>query len=106
MRTAEVVIVNPSGLHARPGANFRNRAIAWQSKIRVENLTRSVGPVDATSILGILKLGAAKGHRLSLVVEGPDEDEAMADLVASIESGLGEPIEESPTADASPPASH
>jgi phosphoenolpyruvate---glycerone phosphotransferase subunit DhaM len=100
MRTAEVVIINPSGLHARPGAHFRNLATTWQSKIRVENLTRSVGPVDATSILGILKLGAGKGHRLSLSVEGPDEDEAIAALVASIESGLGEPIEGSATAEA------
>jgi phosphotransferase system HPr (HPr) family protein len=60
------------------------------SALRVESLTRSSRSVDARSILGVLTLDAARGHRIRLTIDGPDEVEALADLVAFIGDGLGE----------------
>lgn len=90
MRSAEVVIVNDTGLHSRPAKVFVGRASGWTSTIRIENLTRSAGPVDAKSILGLLTLGASRGHRIRLTVDGPDEEAALADLVGFVEAGIGE----------------
>ena len=94
MESAEIVIENRSGLHARPGKVFSARAAQWTSAVRIENLTRNAGPVDAKSILGLLTLGVSQGHRVRLSTEGPDEEPALADLVELIRSGLGEPAGE------------
>jgi phosphotransferase system HPr (HPr) family protein len=91
MRSAEVVIENDAGLHSRPGKVFVERAKGWVSTIRIENLSRGAGPVDAKSILGLLTLGASRGHRMRLTVDGADEELALADLVRLIEEGIGEP---------------
>jgi phosphotransferase system HPr (HPr) family protein len=90
MRSAEVVIENDAGLHSRPGKVFVERAKGWASTIKIENLTRNAGPVDAKSILGLLTLGASRGHRMRLTVDGADEELALADLVRLIEEGIGE----------------
>lgn len=90
MRTVELVIHNPSGLHARPATLFTEAAAGFQSKITIENLTRGRPAVDAKSTLMLLTSGVARDHRIRLVADGPDEDEAIAQLVELIESGLGE----------------
>ena len=90
MRTIEVVIHNPSGLHARPATLFTEAAAGFESTITIENLTRGRAPVDAKSILMLLTAGVARDHRIRLVANGPDEDEAISQLVDLIESGLGE----------------
>lgn len=94
MHSAEIVIENRSGLHARPGKVFSARAGHWVSAVRIENLTRGAGPADAKSILGLLTLGVSQGHRVRLSTEGPDEEPALADLLELIRSGLGEPAGE------------
>jgi phosphotransferase system HPr (HPr) family protein len=90
MRSAEIVIENDAGLHSRPGKIFVEHASKWTSTIRIENLTRNAGPVDAKSILGLLTLGASRGHRIRLTVDGPDEEQALAALIKLIEEGIGE----------------
>jgi phosphotransferase system HPr (HPr) family protein len=97
VQTAEIVIENPSGLHARPGKIFCQRAARWESTIRVENLTRGAGPADAKSILGLLTLGVSQGHRVRVSTEGPDEESALADLLNLIQHGLEEPQPEAAT---------
>jgi phosphotransferase system HPr (HPr) family protein len=94
MQSAEIVIENRSGLHARPGKVFSARAAQWASAVRIENLTRNAGPVDAKSILGLLTLGVSQGHRVRLSTEGPDEQPALDDLLELIRSGIGEPAGE------------
>lgn len=93
MLTAETVVLNPTGLHARPAAFFVSLAGRWTSKVQVENVSRGIGPVDAKSILRVLTLGAAKGHTLRLSADGPDEEAALAALLESLRTGLGEQLE-------------
>jgi len=93
MRSVELVLTNPSGLHARPATLFSEAAAQYAARITVENLTRGKGPVDAKSILLLLTAGVSRDHRIRLVANGSDEDEAVEALVRLIESGLGEPAE-------------
>jgi len=91
MRSIELVMANPSGLHARPATLFTEAAARFTSRITVENLTRGSGPVDAKSMLMLLTAGVSKDQRIRLVADGPDEDAAIDSLVALINAGLGEP---------------
>jgi phosphocarrier protein HPr len=93
MRSVELVMSNPSGLHARPATLFTEAAAKYAARITVENLTRKKGPVDAKSTLMLLTAGVSRDHRIRLVADGADEDEAIEALVGLIESGLGEPAE-------------
>ena len=91
MRSVELVMSNPSGLHARPATLFTGAAATFASKITIENLSRGKGPVDAKSTLMLLTAGVSRDHRIRLVADGADEDKAVDALVGLIESGLGEP---------------
>jgi phosphotransferase system HPr (HPr) family protein len=90
MRTVEVVVTNPSGLHARPATLFTRMAGEFEARITVENLDRGKGPVDAKSILMLLTAGVSRDHRIRLAADGADEDAAIEALTGLIESGLGE----------------
>lgn len=90
MPSIELVVPNPSGLHARPATLFVTAAARFGSRITVENLDRGSKPVDAKSILLLLTAGVSRGHRIRITAEGADADEAIAELRRLVESGLGE----------------
>ena len=46
--------------------------------------------VNAKSIMGVMMLAAARGMRISLEIDGPDEHEAMEALVQLIEKKFDE----------------
>lgn len=92
MRSDEIEILNPSGLHARPAAVFVRAAAGFASAITVENVTTGAPAVDAKSILAVMGSGAARGHVVRLTAEGPDEDEALVSLRDLFASGLGEEL--------------
>ncbi len=83
MVSRNLKVTNNSGLHARPAMFFIQKANSYKSYIWVENGDRKV---SAKSLLGVLSLGIAKGMEITIIADGPDEDEAVlgiADLVAS-----------------------
>ena len=86
----ELQVHNPSGLHARPAAAFVRAACAFQSDIRVANLTTGTDPVTAKSIIGVLGLGVQRGHRIRILVDGADEGPAAEAIRTLVEGGLGE----------------
>lgn len=87
MKEVEVRIANRLGLHARAAARFVHVANRFQSRVTV---SKGGSRVDGKSILGLLTLAAAKGSSLRLVVEGPDEEQALDRLNALIRDGFGE----------------
>ncbi len=87
MLSQDVTIVNSMGLHARPATFFVQNAHKYKSTIWVESGDRKV---NATSLLGVLSLGIAKGMTVTLIADGYDEDEALAGLSELIDSGIGE----------------
>ncbi len=91
MPTIDLVVHNPSGLHARPATLFVETAASYQSRITVENLDRGSAPVDAKSILFLLTIGVLRGHQIRITAEGPDADAALEAMAALVRGGLGEP---------------
>ncbi|HBF9299771.1 TPA: HPr family phosphocarrier protein [Clostridioides difficile] len=82
-----VSIKNASGLHARPAGMFVKKAAEFKSTVEVVAKDKTV---NAKSIMGIMSLGLARGEELKLVVNGEDEEVALAAMVELVESGFGE----------------
>lgn len=95
MAELEIEVRNPSGLHARPAATFVRSAGAFAADIMVINLTRDPArAASAKSVLGVMGLGVARGHRIRVVATGADADEAAASLGELVAAGLGEALDE------------
>ena len=82
-------IRNRLGLHARAAARFVHTASRFRSQV---SASRDGRTMDGKSILGILLLAAPQGTEIELVVDGPDEDEAIAALEALVAEGFGERV--------------
>ena len=89
MHSAEVQIVNKLGLHARPSAKLTQLATRYRAEVW---LLRSGRKVNGKSIMGVMMLAAARGAKLTIQAEGPDEQEAVAALSKLIADGFGEEI--------------
>jgi len=77
----QLMLTNPAGLHARPAALFVQTAGRFQAHIQVLMAGKRV---DASSIMGILSLGARQGATITLRASGVDADaalQAFSDLV-------------------------
>lgn len=72
-----VIILNKVGLHARPARLLVQTAAQFQAKVQVQSGEKVA---NAKSIVGVLKLGAARGDMLVLRAEGEDADEAVKTL--------------------------
>ncbi len=94
MPEAEVEVRNPSGLHARPAATFVKAAGGFAADVRVANVTRDPAKeASAKSVIGVMGLAVARGHRIRLAATGADAEAAVAALVELVASGLGEEID-------------
>ncbi len=81
----EVVVQNQVGLHARPATFFIQKANEYKSSIWVESEDRKV---SAKSLLGVLSLGITKGLTITIIADGPDEEDSVNDLVNLISSNF------------------
>jgi phosphocarrier protein HPr len=87
MLRTEVDIINKLGLHARASAKLTQLAGRFTCEIW---LTRDARRVNAKSIMGVMMLAAARGVRIGIETDGPDEAEASAALVALVNDRFGE----------------
>lgn len=87
MISRSVTIRNSQGLHARPATFFIQKANSYKSSIWVE---KEDCRVNAKSLLGVLSLGIVKGTTITLIADGADETDAVAGLVALVESEFAE----------------
>jgi phosphotransferase system HPr (HPr) family protein len=87
MITKEQTIINKVGLHARPAALFVKAAQQFESEVVVEFKGQSV---NAKSLLSVLGLGVTGGQVIKICTTGTDEQAAMDNLSALIDSGFGE----------------
>jgi phosphocarrier protein HPr len=72
-----IVIINKLGLHARAAAKLVSLASRYKSDIK---LSKNSVEVNGKSILGVMMLAASLNTTLELIVDGPDEDEAIEAL--------------------------
>ena len=79
MISEEIVIRNPSGLHARPASDFILLAKTFQSQVTLQKKGEGA-PVNAKSVMKVLSLGLVQGDCAVLSVSGPDEEVAFKAL--------------------------
>jgi phosphocarrier protein len=87
MQKRSIVITNRLGLHARAAAKLVKLAARFQSRVLIEAKQKSA---DAKSIFSVLLLAAAKNTEIEIIVEGPDEEEAIGALCQLIADKFGE----------------
>ncbi|WHP32888.1 fused PTS fructose transporter subunit IIA/HPr protein [Trabulsiella odontotermitis] len=88
--SAEFVVRNEHGLHARPGTMLVNTIKQFNSEITVANLDGSGKPANGRSLMKVVALGVKKGHRLRFTAQGDDAKQALEAIGEAIASGLGE----------------
>jgi phosphocarrier protein FPr len=82
--TAEVIVQDPLGLHARPAAKLVRLSRGYQATVAIRNLTANTGPADAAGIHALLSLNARHGHRLRIEARGPEAAQAVAELARAL----------------------
>ncbi len=83
-----VTIASRVGLHARPAAIFVKAASEQPVKVSIVKVGSGADPVDASSILGVMTLGAEFGEDVLIAAEGDGADEALDALAAILATDL------------------
>lgn len=79
MRSAEFIISDPAGIHARPAGYLVKEAEKYRSEIRISCRDKSA---SAGRLFALMKLGAKQGDTLTVSAEGEDEDAALAAVLS------------------------
>ena len=79
MAEIQLLIRNQLGLHARACALFVKASSKFKSEVFV---SRDDLEVNGKSIMGVMMLAAEEGSTITVRATGPDEQEALAALVA------------------------
>ena len=87
MVSKKVKIINPTGLHLRPAGILCNEAVKYKSSVHFKY---GDNDANAKSVLSTLGACIKSGAEIEFICEGEDEEEALAAIVAVVESGLGE----------------
>ncbi|WP_378956996.1 HPr family phosphocarrier protein [Pelosinus sp. sgz500959] len=87
MTEIEVIITNTTGLHARPAAQFVQKAASFKSKIKIAGNNKVA---DGKSILAVMGMGLTQNAKLIITADGEDEEECISALKELIESNFGE----------------
>ncbi len=88
MGSQKVKIKNRTGLHLRPAGVLCKNAIEYGSVITFRYGGNNIA--NAKSVLSVLGACIKSGDEIELICEGEDEEKALKEIVALIESGLGE----------------
>lgn len=87
MSEQTIQIKNKFGLHARPAAEFVKTANRFRSEVWVRKQELEV---NGKSIMGMMMLAAECGAEITIRANGEDEQEAIGELVALVNSRFGE----------------
>ena len=91
--SATVPLANAHGLHARPAQVLTQIAKRFDGEIRVRIAGSEAAPVSVKSLSKLLSLGARRAQTLEFLAEPLVAHQALPELVAAVQSGLGEPVE-------------
>ena len=87
MKQLDLILHNPTGLHARPAKKLVTSAKQFESDISIEH-----GPkkANAKSLISVLTLGVKSGGKIRITAEGTDEENAIGELERLVQNGLGD----------------
>jgi phosphocarrier protein HPr len=91
MYSDKFVVINKTGLHARPASEFVSTAKRFACDITVHRTEDGVEEaVNAKSIVLLLSLGVCEGDEIEIVAAGAEERQAVKALVDLLATGFGE----------------
>ena len=79
----DAVVKSKTGLHARPGSMVAEKAMNFDSEI---SLVFGDKRIDAKEVLDVVTSNINCGDKVSIEAEGPDEEQAVLELVVLIET--------------------
>jgi phosphocarrier protein HPr len=82
-----VEIKNKLGLHLRAASTLAQTVARFKSAVTV---TRGKERVNASSVIGLMMLGAGLGTRLRVRAEGPDAEDALKAMQSLFDDKFGE----------------
>ena len=88
--SAEIVIEDKAGLHARPATALVALAKSFSADVAVEHNGQCA---DGKRLMSLLQLGVRQGDRIRLLAKGHDAQQAVQALQEAIERGLDEESE-------------
>ncbi len=84
MMTKTVTIRHKYGIHARPAAKIVSLCSTFASDVEI--VKSGEDPANGKNILDIMMLAAGCGEQLEIRVKGADEEDALSQLAAMLES--------------------
>jgi multiphosphoryl transfer protein len=96
--SAEIVVTNAHGLHARPAARLVGLVGSFDATVTLTHLESGRGPVDAGSLSRVATLDARSGDRVRVEASGPDAERAVDAVRALAERSFGDRDEAAPPA--------
>lgn len=73
----QFTVISDTGIHARPATLLVQTASRFVADIDLEFKDKKV---NLKSIMGVMSLGIGKGAEIKIIVDGSDEQEALAAL--------------------------
>jgi dihydroxyacetone kinase phosphotransfer subunit len=87
---AEVPVVNPAGLHARPAAMLIDAISPLDARVMIANRRTGRQPLHANGPTALLTLAARQGDVLEVTATGNHAVEAVSAVRDLVEAGFGE----------------
>ncbi|MCK1976542.1 phosphocarrier protein HPr [Jeotgalicoccus huakuii] len=88
MESRSFLIIDETGIHARPATILVQTATKFESDIELEYNSKKV---NLKSIMGVMSLGVGKGAEVTIYTDGKDEEEAIEAISETLSSeGLTE----------------
>ena len=87
MVSKEFTINNELGMHIRPASLLSQMAAKYQSNIIVKHNGKDF---NAKSVMLLMTALIKCGSVIEVVCDGPDEEAALAEITAFIDSGMGD----------------
>jgi phosphotransferase system HPr (HPr) family protein len=88
MAAINLIVLDPSGLHARPAAQFVRTASRFQSRITIQVGDRSA---DAKSLIALLGMTIRPQTEITLTADGSDADAALTALLDELGAAVEQP---------------
>ena len=85
MKNFEYIIKGTNGIHARPAGMLVKEASKFDSVITLKTGEKNA---DAKKIFAVMSMNAKCGDKLSVLIEGSDEDKAEKELLKFFNSNL------------------
>ncbi len=83
-----VEITNKLGMHARPAMKLFELVQSFNAEVMLRNEAGT--EAEASSVIALLMLDSAKGGQIEIEVTGPQEEQALAAVIALFNAGFDE----------------